>query len=129
MTANIVEGWKQNLLFACGRIDSTVKQIADERLSVCAECPNRSDWTIAAICKICSCELSAKTKVLGEYCPLNIWKPFYRENENDFGFFVFSEFPILLQIELLAWKNDRFAFEDGIVTLENWEQFLSERLA
>lgn len=53
--------------------ESEASEIADQRLSICASCPQLSSKPIA-VCKKCGCILSLKVRLRGSICPEGAWK-------------------------------------------------------
>lgn len=84
---NIYEGWK-NHLFPAAKLKELIKEVSDERLSICRVCPVNSifdkiAWPVEH-CTECGCVLSAKTKSFSSECPLGKWKAYMeREQELD----------------------------------------------
>jgi len=77
---SIAEGWK-NVVF----ISPTVEVLAKGRAEICAQCPFavESTWQEAVgkllrnvtniKCDKCNCPVSAKTRSVGEECPIGKW--------------------------------------------------------
>jgi putative sterol carrier protein len=83
----IAEGWKNNLTPA-QFLDKRIKEVADERISICEQCEFHSKYHFKirpdAYCTNCGCTLSAKTKCLTCECPLKKWLAVEKEeNENN----------------------------------------------
>jgi len=70
---NIVKGFASLVLRETGNLSPEVKEMAENRLSVCATCPERTKQFGASQCKLCGCVLAAKTLVLDENCPIQKW--------------------------------------------------------
>jgi radical SAM superfamily enzyme len=60
----IYQGFK-NLLFK----DEEIEKLADARLNICFECPNRKEYT----CGLCGCFLKAKVRSIQSTCPIDKW--------------------------------------------------------
>lgn len=75
---NIIIGWRNHII-PPEELKEVIKQVAEERLAICEECPMHSKYLKNTIrpdahCTICSCTLVIKTKVLSEQCPQGKWK-------------------------------------------------------
>lgn len=74
----IAEGWWLVVQGQLGNLPPAIKEMAEVRLTACAECPQR----VYFICGICTCPLVAKSKRHDEYCPHpdgDKWDKAYRE--------------------------------------------------
>lgn len=49
----------------------STKQLQEERLAICVECPFFNKATVG--CKKCGCFLRMKTKLLNAVCPVGKW--------------------------------------------------------
>lgn len=75
----IIEGWRKYLI-----LDPKVEKVALERLEICIDCDENTSKpkvTLSSRCKVCTCFLEAKTRVLDEECPLKLWQK-YQQTEN-----------------------------------------------
>ncbi len=81
--SQIYEGWR-NKLVPPSEIKDAIKQVSEERLKICDECPKHSKHhnvplRFDAHCVQCGCNLEAKSACLSCGCPENKWLP-YIEN-------------------------------------------------
>lgn len=47
--------------------------LAEQRMSICNDCPELRNLGAMKQCKQCSCVMSVKTKLVGQSCPLGLW--------------------------------------------------------
>lgn len=75
--SQIYEGWKNNL-FPAKDMKAYIKQVGEERMSICEACDlisTKHDTVRPDVhCTDCGCTLAAKTKCLSCECPLEKWK-------------------------------------------------------
>ena len=84
--SQIYEGWKNNL-FPAKALRTYIKDVSEERMSVCEDCAlistkhktKRPD----VHCTDCGCTLSAKTKCLSCECPLKKWEAVMSSREEE----------------------------------------------
>jgi len=84
--SQIYEGWKNNL-FPAKELRSYIKDVSNERMSICEDCAlistkhktKRPD----VHCTDCGCTLSAKTKCLSCECPLKKWEAVMSSREEE----------------------------------------------
>ncbi len=72
----IYSGWK-NHLFPSEKLKDVIKEVSDERLSICLLCefnstPNKIK--MFSKCKKCGCPLLQKSKSLQSECPIGKWR-------------------------------------------------------
>lgn len=75
--SEIYEGYK-NLLIPSSEMKGTIKQVSEERLNICNNCPHHSKHhstplRFDAHCVQCGCNLDAKSSCLSCSCPENKW--------------------------------------------------------
>lgn len=70
---NIAKGFANLVLKETGNLSPDVRELAENRLEICAVCPKREKLFGASKCSVCHCVLSAKTLVEDEVCPENKW--------------------------------------------------------
>ena len=63
---NIIKGW----FFKLFNIETDLAQI---RLAICGQCPNKIRTSLGDACGECGCILDAKTRVEDEHCDLDKW--------------------------------------------------------
>jgi hypothetical protein len=54
-----------------GKLQLSEKELSDERMKVCVECPSFRKLTRQ--CALCGCFLELKTKILQAECPIGRW--------------------------------------------------------
>ena len=54
-----------------GKVVLSEKELSDERMKVCHECPAYRKLTVQ--CSLCNCFLELKTKILRASCPIEKW--------------------------------------------------------
>ena len=84
--AQIIEGWKNNLLPA-EQEKELIQQVSDSRMLVCNECEHISTKHKSVRpdvhCVNCGCTLAAKTKCLSCSCPINKWSAVLTKEQED----------------------------------------------
>ena len=84
--SQIYEGWKNNL-FPAKEMRKYIKEISEERLTICENCDliSTKHKTIRpdVHCTDCGCTLAAKTKCLSCECPLQKWKAVMSDREEE----------------------------------------------
>jgi hypothetical protein len=81
--SQIAEGWYNDFLNDINLLDSEVKQLGEERMSICAECPvrsnNKCDASKSHINNYgvsftgCNCYINKKTLCKNCSCPGGFW--------------------------------------------------------
>lgn len=79
---HIIKGWFRSYIYSSAKI----KQLSEERLKVCRDCPFAVEKTFLKIlrddaveekkkaCKFCGCPIVEKSLVENENCHLNLWE-------------------------------------------------------
>jgi len=75
---NIITGWRNHFI-PPEELKEVIKQVSEERLAICEQCPLHSKHLKNSLrpdahCTSCGCTLIMKTKVLAEQCPTGKWK-------------------------------------------------------
>lgn len=63
---NIIKGWYY-------KIFNKKNKLAEYRLNICDNCPNKVHTPLGEACNECGCILDAKTRVIDEKCDMNKW--------------------------------------------------------
>lgn len=78
---HILKGWSRSYIYSSAKI----KQLSEERLKVCRDCPFAVEKTFLKIlrddaveekkkaCKFCGCPIVEKSLVEESCCELNLW--------------------------------------------------------
>lgn len=118
----ILLGWTN--WFKYNKLPTYQKEIFSERVSVCKS--NECGEYRLGICTACGCPVSAKSKVLSELCPENMWTPTVYEY-NDTKFINLEQCNEYLRgkylVEHCKFINEDWAPTDA-VELSHWLKFL-----
>lgn len=52
---------------------SATNNLSESRMKICNRCEHLSNKLVLKQCRLCGCFIVAKTKLLGEKCPLSKW--------------------------------------------------------
>ena len=63
---HIIIGWIRKLF-------GLEQDLANIRLAICNQCPNKIKTSLGDACNECGCILDAKTRVKDEHCDLDKW--------------------------------------------------------
>ena len=95
---NILEGWLNRIR----PIPPVQKALFDDRLKICES--NECGMLKLGVCTACGCPVKAKTKVLNEECPENMWNPVLY-SDGDVEFFNIDELPEEVGRTLFSWQH------------------------
>lgn len=85
----IFNGWRNDLM-PPKHLKKLIKDVSDERMKICTECPKNSvkakedGYTSIRTdfhCTVCSCPLQKKTKSLHSSCPIGKWEALLTKEE------------------------------------------------
>jgi len=80
--SKIFEGVKNSIIK-----NEVVEEISRLRMNICNECPSKGKKCAVKgtgpCCNECGCSLTFKTRSLSSDCPLDKWKAFMTEEEED----------------------------------------------
>jgi len=51
------------------------KQIAEQRLALCDQCPHLCHTMGARSCNLCGCFVNLKARMMSQSCPAGVWGP------------------------------------------------------
>lgn len=89
---HILEGWRNDLI-PPENLKDVIKEVSNERLDICRECPmysenRKKDPNFSTLrtdihCTNCGCPLKKKTKSLASKCPLDKWQAYVTSEEQE----------------------------------------------